>query len=108
MYAFQFNFFFFTRGVRTSLHAPQLIPDPLNILQAKWAYKTPGGDRRAQWGLNSGAEEGNKSFPPLGHNLKYTFQFNFILTGWCFETKNKINKVFKILFCFPAVEFIMW
>jgi hypothetical protein len=29
-----------------------------------------GGDRRAQWGSNPGAEEGNKPLPPLGQDLK--------------------------------------
>ena len=36
-----------------------------------------GGDRRAQWGSNPCAEEGNKSLPPLGHNLMCDFHHTF-------------------------------
>jgi len=72
-------FFFFNLGC-----PGQLTRTTINSC-AHWTSCKPsehvrhcGGDRRAQWDFNPGAEERNKSLPPLGYNLKCMLGWSYI------------------------------
>jgi len=93
---FKSIFFFFNSG------CPAQLTRTTTNFQAHWTFCKPsehvryrGGDRRAQWSLNPGAEEGNKSLQPLGHNLKCTLRA-YLISGVETVWKRGCISVFKI------------
>jgi hypothetical protein len=75
-------FYYYLRG------CPGQLAHTTTSLTAHWTSCKPsehvrhhGGNRHAQGGSNPGAEEGNKSLPPLGQYLKcWTQRFLYIYT----------------------------
>jgi len=97
---FQLCFFFCNSG------CPDQLTHTTTNPWAHWTSCKPseyvrhrGGDRRAQWGLNPSAEKENKSFTPLGHNLKCHLCFFFTSierasindTIWTLQWERDIN-----------------